>query len=290
MEVKSIFQLLLVSLILASDNILSKFILNQGVTPVPYAFVKSIVGTIFLSAFILTKHKKDLKLNKKHLLDLVIIALSIAVIGRLIGLKGLSLTTATNLAFLRLTTFVTAFLSFVILKEKLPKLFWVLLIIATIGIWLLSTEGRLEPLNKGDALILFSTLFYGFGNTWAKKTMKDLKPIIVVFGRFFLGSLFMIPVLFFFGASQLNTINNAFVWVVLSGVLSASWVFLSYTVVNREGASLSNAFTRGTSPIMVVVFAYFLLGEVLSLVQIIGAAVILFSVLGISKMKAKYEK
>ena len=58
MEVKSILQLLLVSLILASDNILSKFILNQGVTPVPYAFVKSIVGTIFLSAFILENFAK----------------------------------------------------------------------------------------------------------------------------------------------------------------------------------------------------------------------------------------
>lgn len=288
METKSIILLSLVILLLSLDTILGKYILNQGAAPIPLSVVRTGIATIFLFTFIfLTKHKKYLHFDRKHIVDLAIIGISVSGIASVIGMIGLSLTTATNLSFLRLTPFVVAFLSYIILKERLPRMFWILLITVSIGILLLSTGGKIEPLNKGDTLVLFSTFFHGFGLVWAKKTMKNVKPMIVAVGRFFFGNLILILFLFLFGISQITTLSNMLLLVFISGLLDAAWVTLTYIVIEKEGPSVSITFTRA-SPLLVAILAFFFLGERLSTIQIVGALIIFLSVLGVSRIKAKY--
>lgn len=89
------------------------------------------------------------------------------------------------------------------------------------------------------------------------------------------------------GPSQISRINNALVWVLISGVLSGIRVFLIYTAIETEGASIVNAFIR-VNPLIVAILAFFFLGEVLSPMQMVGGALILLSALGISRIKANY--
>lgn len=288
MEKKSLVQLFLSALLLSVNIILIKYILNLGVSPSAFVAASAFLSSIWVFVFIvLSGHKRYLRFPRKHILDLVLIGLATSVLGSLLGLTGLHFSTATNLALLRLTPFVVAILAYFILHERLTRQFWALLVSVFLGILLLSTEGRIEPIKKGDALIILSSIFYGFGSVWSKRTMANVRPLVVLLGRYFFGSLILVPSIFIFAASSITTLNNAIFYVVSSSFLTAIWTSLAAHVVEQEGPSLVNAFLRVT-PVPVAVLAFFFLGETLSYVQLVGAALILASGFKIARLKAVY--
>lgn len=195
----------------------------------------------------------------------------------------------------------TAIITQIFLKEKhLTPWFLVGFVLAITGVALVCFNGQSMKLNpKGDLLALFSAVCWGFYSLFISIiNKKKYDPICATRRVFFYAVLFMIPLCVsgVFIAQTGNAAHNGFLAsmaVSLDGAKNASrfsnpmnWVNLVFLGVLASGFCFS-AWNRACNilgtvkvscglyliPVVTIVFAFFALGEKITLLGIIGAVV-----------------
>ena len=213
----------------------SVFINKFGVGMVnPYIFAglkNIIVALLVISWLLMMKDWKVLKgLTKKQWFLLLMIGLIGGSVPFLLFFKGLSITSGVQAAFIHKTMFIyIAVLAFVFLKEKISRRFLTAGLILFLGnILLLKTISY--GFGWGDLLILLATLFWAGENILSKYILKDLSSRIVIWGRMFFGSIFIILFLLITGqASLANSLNLSQIgWVLITAVLLFGYVSTWY--------------------------------------------------------------
>ncbi|OGY21498.1 MAG: hypothetical protein A2126_04150 [Candidatus Woykebacteria bacterium GWB1_45_5] len=249
--------------------------------PYLFAFLKNLFVAFLLVGLLLgLKEFKNLKkLAKKDWLILSIIGLVGGSIPFLLFFKGLSLTTATNGAFIHKTMFIyVAILAGVFLKEKIPN--WLLIA----GAFLLM--GNLYFLKflpvgiqQGDLLVLAATAFWAVENVISKYALRTLSPRIVAFGRMGIGSVFILLFLIFTGniqaVSKLTPLH--FPWIVISGVLLFGYVTTWYTGLKYINVSTATVILLLGSPITSLL-TFIFQGQSFTQTQLIGSLLLTFGV------------
>lgn len=226
-------------LLVLSTAIISGFaiFINQfGASVInPYIFtgLKNITVAVLICCLLLMmKDWRILKgLNKKKWGLLLAIGLIGGSIPFLLFFKGLSLTTGAQGAFIHKTMFIyVAVFAVIFLKEKISKklLFG--------GLFLLLGNAFLlkfipHSLGKGDLLIILATLFWAAENTISKYALRELSSRIVIWGRMFFGSIFILIFLAVTGQlSLIGTLNaNQIIWVLVTGIILLGYVGTWYT-------------------------------------------------------------
>ncbi|MFH1966256.1 MAG: DMT family transporter [Patescibacteria group bacterium] len=213
----------------------SVFINKFGVGMVnPYIFVglkNIIVALLIISWLLMMKDWKVLKgLTKKQWFLLLMIGLIGGSVPFLLFFKGLSITSGVQAAFIHKTMFIyIAVLAFVFLKEKISRRFLTAGLILFLANILLLKMGSYN-FGWGDLLILLATLFWAGENILSKYILKDLPSRIVIWGRMFFGSIFIILFLLITGqASLANSLNLSQIgWVLITAVLLFGYVSTWY--------------------------------------------------------------
>ena len=213
----------------------SVFINKFGVGVVnPYIFAglkNIIVALLVISWLLMMKDWKVLKgLTKKQWFLLLMIGLIGGSVPFLLFFKGLSITSGVQAAFIHKTMFIyIAVLAFVFLKEKISRRFLIAGLILFLGNILLLKIGSYN-FGWGDLLILSATLFWAGENILSKYILKDLPSRIVIWGRMFFGSIFIILFLLITGqASLANSLNLSQIgWVLITAVLLFGYVSTWY--------------------------------------------------------------
>ncbi len=207
-------------------------------------------------------------------------------IGVLLYLFGISMTKAINVAFLvTLTSLSTTILARVFLAESIPAKKLFALFAMLIGAYLLTTNLKQMVPGKGDLLILGAVLFWSCGNVLLRKALRDtpvsgelvsfLKPIVglpIFLVAIALADLYPEGVsrMFKEPLSQFDHLHFA----ALGGVLGAMlWIFL-YRALKQAEASYVSMLGLCT-PVLVTILAVCFLGETVSGIQVLGAAMIL---------------
>ena len=226
-------------LLVLSTAIISGFaiFINQfGVSVInPYIFtgLKNIAVAVLICCLLLTmKDWRILKnLSKKYWGLLLAIGLIGGSIPFLLFFKGLSLTSGVQGAFIHKTMFIyVAVLAVIFLKEKISKklLFG--------GLLLLLGNAFLfkfipHSLGKGDLLILLATLFWAAENVISKYTLKELPSRIVIWGRMFFGSIFIL--IFLAVTGQLSLVADLNIsqmgWVLVTGIILLGYMGTWYS-------------------------------------------------------------
>ena len=283
METKGLFLVFLTAIISGFSIFINQF----GVSVInPYIFtgLKNITVAILISSLLLLmKDRRRLKgLSKKCWTLLFLIGLMGGSIPFLLFFKGLSLTTSAQGAFIHKTMFIYVMvLAGLFLKEKIGKklLFGSLLLLLGNAFLLKFIP---HSLGRGDLLILLATLFWALENVISKYTLKKLPSRIVIWGRMFFGSIFILIFLTITGQIHLvGTLNiNQISWVLVTGIILLSYVVTWYTGLKYISVSVATSILLlGAS--ITSLLSFIQTGvvdprEILGVVLVIGGMVILF--------------
>ena len=257
--------------------VLTKICLN-------YSAELHIISFRFLTAFVISLiflQRKIFPIKIKEILYSLILSvlLFMVFITMTIGVKY---TTATNASFLiSLSVIFIPFFSWIFNKEKPKKSIFIVLIIALIGIMLLTLDKNLE-FHIGDILCLICSLLFSFHVLITERFVKNNNPITLGVLQF--GGVAILSFLVQYPIEKFTLPKNEKFWISLM-ILSVFCTALAYiiqTVSQKKLSSTLIGLILSLEPIFSGIFGYFILNEYLSLQQYIGAFLLLISIIYVS--------
>jgi drug/metabolite transporter (DMT)-like permease len=206
----------------------------------------------------------------------------------MVGTLGLAFTTASNATLIGSTEVVlTVLFAALFLGEKLTPTKLLLAIVSFMGVFLLlgtDSEGAMVGTIVGDLLVLLGTLFAVVYVLVSKAQINTTSPLELTASQQFVG---LIMTVFCFGGLSLFVPNyevNAtgvppqfWLLAIASGILQYALAFLLYLTVLQSTPVSQAAFYIALIPIFGIASAILLLGEQPSLLQWIGAGLIITS-------------
>ncbi|MBR9690724.1 DMT family transporter [Candidatus Woesearchaeota archaeon] len=212
----------------------------SGINPSMFTFLKNLIVGIFLfSIIVLFKKFSELKqLKRNDWLKLFTIGLIGGSIPFLLFFNGLKLTSAISASFIHKTLFIwVTLLAALFLKEKINKTYILgagLLVIA--NFLLLSIKSF--TIGLGEIMIFAATLLWSAEVALSKYILKDLSFEVVVFGRMFFGSIFILIYLGFTNTLSFNLSFAQINWVLITSTFLFFYVFTFYAALKLEKASI----------------------------------------------------
>lgn len=289
MKTKSIIYLLIYVNLVALGHILQKMVLNQGVDRFVFAFLRIATGFLVIAILLVARKYQPVKVIKKNIHHFIVLGVFFSGCGILLKFWGLSMTTATNAAFIMsLSSVASVFFAFLLLKEKARKRFYFIVLGMIGGVYLVTTGGRQLMPKTGDLIILGLAFLIGFMQVYGKRLLNTLSVLETSFGRSFVGMLFLGLMSLIFAPGGFATIPNlpVLLLVFANGLTFSCGIMLFYMALQNEGASNAATFNL-LVPVLTAVMGYSLLSEILNTFQLIGGFIILAGSFMISRLKIK---
>ncbi|HSW37380.1 MAG TPA: DMT family transporter [Candidatus Saccharimonadales bacterium] len=278
---------LLASLAFAGYVLINRYVyINYKVDEFRYVVTFLAAGGVFATFSLLVSYwRKEFSIKKKNNLLVVLNGL---LAGTGIGLYvfGQGFTTAVNATILATFTVITTILySKLILNQTLSRTqqLWILIMFA--GLYLAIVGHKALHLNKGDIIILISSVILGFTNVLSKILMKDHSSKFIADVRLLSGGLlFLTAGLIIKGSGVL--ITSAGLWPLLAGL--CFWLTIKFFYAAVHYVSPNKAIVLANShPIFTPIAAVFILGEPYTWSKFIGSALILLSVYFINSKNSR---
>ncbi len=148
---------------------------HYDISALEYSLIFAIFGAFFaLISLQFQRNAENTTLIKQNFKPL----LAVGVAGTMavaIFVVGQRYTSAVNASLLMTATIVaTGFFSHLLLKERHHKTQYVWIVALFVGLYIGVVGFRSLALHKGDAIILGSALFFGFGNAYSRVVMKQM--------------------------------------------------------------------------------------------------------------------
>lgn len=256
----------------AAIIILTKFIIRAGDNPLNVIFWLTILATPFWIGLLFSKKAEVKKMRKKDFQTLLLIGLVGPLLGAIVEIFALKYTQATNFSFLiRSSLLFTIVFAALFLGERVTKKKLTIATLILIGAYLIATSGKIIHLSLGDGLTLLEAALIAFGNTiLGKIAIKTMSSQLSAAGSFLVS---VLPVTVLTFATNSFAVPHAVGLILILTVVEIVSVLNRFNAYKYCSASFL-AMTYSATPVIVTVFAFFLLGEQLSLIQIIGGLLI----------------
>lgn len=276
------------------SSTLNKIALNE-VNPILIAGTIYFVGGLLLLAIHFsplhgellalfeTKTVTEHKIAKKDYRNLVLIILCGSVMAPVMLLQGLQTTTAVNASLLLSTeSFFTALIAFTVLGERGTKRDYFSIILLLLGVLVVTTNGHFQGLSltsqiTGNLLVVGACLFWGLDNTFSKFLSKKTEIIYITGLKCVIGGsiLLLLPLLL---NIEYNIPLVALPYIFTVGSLSIALSILLFLFALREIGSMRTGSVYSVSSLFGAFFAFLILGEPFSVVQIIAGLIMLLAV------------
>jgi len=258
----------------------------QDVSPVTVVWLRFSMGVLILGAAVAMRGEFALPRRSEWAYFALLGFLGIT-FHQWLQSNGLQTSEAGTTAWIVATTPVfMAMLGRFILKERLDWLKTLGIFLAFAGVLLVVSKGNLSSVSvgrfgaPGDKLILVSAVNWAVFSVLSRRGLKAYPAGLMMFYVMTLGWLFT-SLLFFAGGNIAEvsglTFNGwlgiAFLGVFCSGLAYIAW----YDALQALSAAQTGVFLY-IEPLVAVVVAFFVLGEPVTLVSLLGGGVILFGV------------
>lgn len=194
-------------------------------------------------------------------------------IGIVIQNYGIYLTTASKSAFITGLMVIFTPIAQLIIERQAPKLGNIIgIIVVTFGLYLLTSPSG--GINFGDVLVLISAAIFGVYIVFLDMHSKNKNPIHLSFIQVTVTSLtaaMTVP----FEEIQFSSSNHLLASLLYMGIFATVLTTYSQTRFQKDTTPTRAAIIFTIEPVIAAALAYFLLGEVLGTVGIIGGALIL---------------
>jgi len=280
---KIYFFLILAILFWSGNFILGRFV-HADIDPMTLSLFRWSIVLVLLSPYIFVKRVNIFSAIRNNFLILFILGV-LGISGfNTVLYYGLQYTTATNSLLINSSIpLIIILLNFFIFKSPLSKYQFLGIILSTIGVIFLVIKGDVSNLlnlefNKGDFLIIVSSLIWALYSILIKYKPKDLNPFEFISAITLLGVIVLFIVYYSTGHSlHLSSFiyDVKIYYVVLYMAIFPS--LLSFYFWNKGifeiGANKTGQFTH-IMPIFGIFLAYFILNESIEIYHLYGILLI----------------
>jgi drug/metabolite transporter (DMT)-like permease len=239
---------------------------------------------------LMVRHRHALRLNRATILTLAQLTLLGFVVNKAFEYFGLALSTASDVALLiSAESLFTALLSWILLRERVTHARVLALATGLAGVYLVVERGLIPNLGgpsdgarvAGDMLVIVSLLLEATYTVRGKHILGRVPPLLLVGTTLIAGLLFWIPagaIAVARGGMPHITGDEwlAIGYMALIATVACYWLWFS--ALHLVDASLA-APTLFIQPLLGAAFAIWLLHDVLTWATVVGAALILGSLL-----------
>lgn len=260
-------------------------------------FIEHAIAFAFMLPFFIYEWKKLKEIKPSSYGYFFLVALFGGALGTLAITKGLFYVHFASLSAVilmqKLQPIFAIFLAWLLLKERLPKKFFAYALLALLGAYAVAFPTLLPNFNTGDKTSiaamfgLLAALCWGASTVFSKRALRETNFRIGTYLRFGITTLIMLVIMLSTGGqAAIPQVSKAqlmyfFIIVFSSGGIA---MLLYYFGLKHTKASVSTICELGM-PLAAVVLEYFTRGRIFNLTQFLGAAVLLFAIIIISKMK-----
>lgn len=201
--------------------------------------------------------------------------------------KGLSLTTATNNAFLTaLNIVLVPFISSVFMKKKIVPREYLGATIAMVGITVMSLTEQLGAINLGDALTLGGAVFFALHILLTDKFAKEEDVMVLTTIQLSVAGVCAILVALVENEPWVINNRTANLTVLYLTIFCTMTAFLLQTYCQQYTTETETVLIMSTESVFALLFAVVVMKEFPSLQTLIGAGLILCGVL-VTELKPK---
>lgn len=251
------------------------FVKLAGTAPLGAAFYRVFVAWVCLVPYCIIKNK--LKIQRRQLLIAVaagmVFATDIAVWN--MSLLKISATVSTLIA--NLTPVWVGLMSYVILKKKAGKLFWIGTAIALAGMVVLVGYEKIIHLeiNVGVLLAVLASLLYAGYIMISKNIIGGIDLFSFMFYSMLGAAVFLFFINVFTGSNIIHFPLRVWAYFIGMGLLCqlAGWLTLNYSLRYLESTKVAIALLSQT--VFAGLLAVFLLNERLAAKEVIGSVIVL---------------
>ena len=266
-------------------------VLLEFYTPITIVFLRLVISSVFL-VFIGLITKRIQKFNKKDTLNLLLLSFFqpfLYFIGETTGLKYVSSTTASVL--ISTIPLFSPIAAYYFLKEKLNLLNFIGILISIGGILLVLVKDdfKISASPKGLSLMLLAVFAAIAYSVIVVKFAKKYNVFTIITYQNIVGVFMFLPIFLFFDFQDFIDIKftlEIFKPLLYLSVFASSLAFILFTYgIKNLGVIKANTIAN-IIPVFTATFAFFLLGEKLSFINIIGI-IIVVSGLYLSQLNKK---
>lgn len=230
-----------------------------------------------------TPTETETKISSHDYATLGFVILSGAVVAPVLLLYGLAATTAINTALLLNTeSLLTVLIALAFLKERGAKKDYLGIVLLLVGVVFLTTSGEFQKLTltsqiMGNLLIVGACLFWSIDNNLSKFLSKKRDIILITGLKCFIGGSILLATAFSLGISfDVPLISLPYLLSV--GAFSIAFSILLFLFALREIGSMRTGIVFSTSSLFGAVFAFAVLRESFTLMQLLAGLVMLLGV------------
>lgn len=290
------FLLIAANALWACSYVAAKFALQDLSVNLMNALRMCIAALILLP--LLIARRKELKLTRSDLPQLIILALIGFVINKILEYGGLALTTASDVALLISSeTIFTAALSWLLLRERFRLQTAIALLLGFIGVYLIIERSLVPNIPSGggalrilgDLLVMLALIFEAFYTVRGKSLLVKHSPLLITATAIVGSIIFWLPV----GTWSILTSGwhppsllawSGIAWLALMSTVIANLAWFQGLAKVDGSAAASTLFIQ---PLLGTTLAILLLHDQLTLSTIIGGILIIISVYLISVQSQK---
>jgi drug/metabolite transporter (DMT)-like permease len=251
--------------------------------------IRAIVVTFIATLYVAVTNKGNLKVSKKQFSTMAYIAIVGTLFADLMYFYALTKIEVLNAVLIgHMQPIFIILIGFVFLKEdKLAKhdyLGIALMIIAGLFVTTKTPENLLQIrlVTTADMLVLLATVAWATTAIAMRKYIKDINAGVVTFYRYLIAS--TVFAAYFLCSSSVIILN---IYQVLVGVVVGAGTILYYESLKRIKAAQVGAFELST-PLFAAIFAFLVLRETVTIMQVSGIALMLAGVYNLSRKEEAY--
>ena len=271
-------------LLWAGNFVVGRAISSHGV-PLRLSLWRWSLAALILSPFVLKPIWQQREIIKKHFWKIVILAFFSITAFNSLAYIAVQYTTATNATLLN--SFIPIFIiiiSTLFFKEKTSKKQIIGIFVSLIGVFVILTRLDKEvfaalTINKGDLWMLLAALDWAIYSVLLKHLRpKELRPLPFLGIMVFLGTIILIPILFWnpFEEQPIIWTNEMIKAVAYIAIFPSIISYLSWNYgIQKLGAAIGGQYIH-LMPLFGALMAVAFLGESIQLFHFVGAVFIAF--------------
>ncbi|MDD4311114.1 MAG: EamA family transporter [Eubacteriales bacterium] len=258
--------------------------------PLTLAVVRFLVATVILGGLTLLP-KNRVRLQKKDILTVAICGLTGIFLYAVLQNIAMQWTSASS-ATLIIASYpiITLLMESLIYKKKLSAIKIVAILIAIVGVVILSyvkSESRVQGELLGIILFIIAGIGWAVYNFMMKSVVNHYPPITLQFYSTLFGTIFLLPLALLERGQWRQPTLLSFSMMMFLGVFCSVIAYLLYNRGLKTMAPSTITSMLNLMPIIGVFFSWLLLGEQVTLRKVIGGAIVIFGVmLSVRKTKA----
>lgn len=267
--------------------------------PVPLVvFLESGIVAVLLSPILIRQYGNLKKqLLTKDLVAFVGVALFGGAIGTMAITKALFYVNYVNLSIVvliqKLQPIFALTLASLILKEKLPREFFIWASVALVSAYFMTFGLDVPNFSTGDKttiaalFALLAAFSFGFSTVLSKRALKNVTYATGSYLRFLFTTIIMLVLVASMGDLGSIVMVSTTQWIVFGIIAFSSGglaILLYYFGLKRITASVATI-CELSFPLTAILLEYIIRGNILSWVQWIGAIVLIFSIIKVSGVR-----